>query len=665
MLRALRVGRMRGWRRYEMGFLVLVFLAFALRVYRLDNQSLWSDEYITLLRSSLPLGELLAKMPTEHAPLYFVAQHFWLSLAGESDFALRFPSVIGGVLAVPLLYFLGKALFGRTVGWMAAFVLAVNPFHVWYAQDARMYTLLTAFVLGSLGCLARALWEDQPRWWVGYVVFTLLSLYTHYYGGLALVAGVVFSLVWLALAPSRSTLREADRPVLVTSLHAAFRREALKRRWSAHARQWRNWLAALLAIVLLYLPWLPRALRVLSFPGWRPPADLRSLPARYLTYYSVGTSMPPDVGWRWTLGFLFLAGLGVIFLVRHRTHGGAFLAGYLLVPLLFIAFQAARDADFHERYFITITPAYYLLIALGIAWLSLSPSAESLSLIAALPLLFVAGTEVVSLRNHYFDPAFGKPDYKAYTQHIREVSRPEDALVLYGPGHGLTRRYSGGEGFPKIYNLRSTRNRDKTQAEIEALLAEIARKHGRVWLAVQFREPGAVQEWFERHGYPLEGGWLRGILLYYYAFPPETLSPLLPPRTVEGDAPVRVAGYRVTPQAVPPGEVLYLDVMWEAEQPVTFDGKVSARLMGPDDHTWASLDRRPLGGFAPTREWAPGQAVEDHYGLRVPPDAPAGEYRLLVILYDAATLAEHLRVNLGAVVVIAEHQVPSRMGASD
>ncbi len=632
---------MGNWQRHKTVLLALVFLAFALRAYRLDNQSLWSDEHITLLRASLPLGEMLARMPAEHAPLYFVAQHFWLPAAGESDFALRFPSVIGGVLAVPLLYFLGKTLFDQTVGVIAAFLLTINPFHVWYAQDARMYTLLTAFVLGSLGCLARAVRDDRPRWWTGYPIFTLSALYTHYYAGLVLVVGIVFSLLWLVVTASGGA-------------------------GGAGARRWRHWLAAHLAIGLLYLPWLPRALRVLSFPGWRPPADLSSLPARYLTYYSVGTSMPLDLGWQWTVVFLFLAGLGAIFLARYsaRSQGAACLALYLLVPLAFIALQAVRNPDFHQRYFIAITPAYYLLIALGVTWLASFPQPGNLPLIAS-ALLLLTGVEAVSLRNHYFDPAFSKPDYKAYTRHIREVGRPEDALVLYGPGHGLTRRYSGGEGFPEIYNLRSTRNRDKTQAEIEALLAEIAGKHGRVWLAVQFHEPGAVGEWFERHGYPLEGGWLRGIRLYYYSFPTELPGPLLHPEGAAGDVPVRVAGYRITPQVVSPGEVLHLTVVWEAEEPVNFSGHVSARLIDPDNRTWASLDRPPVGGFAPTTSWVPGQPIEDHYGLRVPDDAPAGEYRLMVILYDLATITEHLRVDLGALVVSPKQEGPGSVAESD
>ncbi|HMY12205.1 MAG TPA: glycosyltransferase family 39 protein, partial [Turneriella sp.] len=95
---------------------LVILLGFALRVAWLDRQSLWSDEYITLVRSGAPLGELLAAMPVEHTPLYFVLLHLWFALAGSSDFALRFPSAVWGTLSVALVYALGGRVFDRRVG---------------------------------------------------------------------------------------------------------------------------------------------------------------------------------------------------------------------------------------------------------------------------------------------------------------------------------------------------------------------------------------------------------------------------------------------------------------------------------------------------------------------------------------------------------------------
>src|SRR5512136_749485 len=99
---------------------VLLLLTFALRVYRLEAQSLWSDEGLSLYRARLTLGENLTNVivvppgvPTRdtNPPLYFVALSVLRLVAGESEYALRFLSVVVGVLAVPLLYVTGRRLF--------------------------------------------------------------------------------------------------------------------------------------------------------------------------------------------------------------------------------------------------------------------------------------------------------------------------------------------------------------------------------------------------------------------------------------------------------------------------------------------------------------------------------------------------------------------------
>jgi hypothetical protein len=294
-------------------------------------------------------------------------------------------------------------------------------------------------------------------------------------------------------------------------------------------------------------------------------------------------------------------------------------------------------------------------LALGSVALALLLPRHLGTVMAAAAVLFVIATAGLSLQNHYYDPEFAKADYKAYTKHVQEVGHPSDALVLYGPGHGLTERYGGEErvDFPKIYNLRSSSNRDKSQAEIEALLATIAAEHERVWLAVQFRDPGEVKDWFELHGYPVEGGWLHKILLYYYAFAPEPAGPPQSPVSVSGSAPVDIAGYYLRPDTAQSDDILHVTVLWTPQASVPFDGKVSARLAGPDGNVIASLDRRPVGGLAPTADWVAGKTVEDRYGLRVPRNAAPGEYQVRVILYDAATLEEQLRAELGTVDVVS------------
>src|SRR5512139_3509135 len=89
--------------------IALLLIAFGLRVYHLDAQSFWSDEGLSLYRARLPLGEILSNVivvppgvPTRdtNPPLYFIEAGALRLVAGESEYALRFVSVLAGVLLV-------------------------------------------------------------------------------------------------------------------------------------------------------------------------------------------------------------------------------------------------------------------------------------------------------------------------------------------------------------------------------------------------------------------------------------------------------------------------------------------------------------------------------------------------------------------------------------
>ena len=200
--------------------LALLLLATSLRVYHLDFQSLWSDEGISLLRSSLPLGEMLQTMPVEHAPGYFLLLALWLPLAGPSDFALRLLSLWPSVLAVAVAYRWAADMGSRRAGLVAALLLAVNPFQVWYAQEARMYSWLLAAALASTWLLWRLLGGRYPglaegtgrpssRWWpigLGYTVLTAATIYLHHYGFLVPLAHTIYALVSLGWTGDRRRL---------------------------------------------------------------------------------------------------------------------------------------------------------------------------------------------------------------------------------------------------------------------------------------------------------------------------------------------------------------------------------------------------------------------------------------------------------------------------
>jgi 4-amino-4-deoxy-L-arabinose transferase-like glycosyltransferase len=109
----------------------ILLLAAATRFYRLDYQSLWSDEGNSVVLARAGFGEIAARTAFDiHPPFYYWLLKIWVSLLGESEFAVRSLSAVLGLLLVVVIYALGSRLFNARVGLAAAFVAALSPFQV-------------------------------------------------------------------------------------------------------------------------------------------------------------------------------------------------------------------------------------------------------------------------------------------------------------------------------------------------------------------------------------------------------------------------------------------------------------------------------------------------------------------------------------------------------
>lgn len=205
--------------------LAIVALAFVARAYGLNTQGLWYDEAFSVHLARRDLLSLLAGVSEDnHAPLHTVLLHFWIALAGWSETAVRFPSALAGTAVVAMTYAVGRRFFGAPVGLSAALIMAVSPIEVWYSQEARMYSLGTAFSLFSAWCFLEwlrsrllasipntegiAAVSKGPPWLLGVVLAGVLGLYTHFYVGLVLLAeNIVVVLACAARLVRRSSLR--------------------------------------------------------------------------------------------------------------------------------------------------------------------------------------------------------------------------------------------------------------------------------------------------------------------------------------------------------------------------------------------------------------------------------------------------------------------------
>jgi uncharacterized membrane protein len=167
---------------------LITALALVLRLLFLGENSFWYDEILSVRRARLggvAFWDLINDLPP--MTLYYVLLRYWLAL-GDSDFMVRLLSVIPAVATVPVVYLLGKRLFGVRVGLVAALLLTVNAFHIQYSQEARSYSLLMFFVTLSSYFFVRGIEHPSRGNWVGYVIASTLAFYSHHFAALALFA---------------------------------------------------------------------------------------------------------------------------------------------------------------------------------------------------------------------------------------------------------------------------------------------------------------------------------------------------------------------------------------------------------------------------------------------------------------------------------------------
>lgn len=227
--------------------LLLVWIAIAttLRLTHLTTKPLWADEFSTLVFSlgnsyrTIPLDQPLSLAAllqplqpdpaanvgsvvhhllneSNHPPLFFVLTHLWLKLFAPENglvslWAARAFSVLWGVMAVPAVFSFGwLALRSRLIGHIAAAIMAVSPFGIYLAQEARHYTLAIVWILASLACLVVATQHlttgrKLPLWLcLIWILVNALGIATHYFVMLTLVAEAI-ALVGFLLLPVRAT----------------------------------------------------------------------------------------------------------------------------------------------------------------------------------------------------------------------------------------------------------------------------------------------------------------------------------------------------------------------------------------------------------------------------------------------------------------------------
>lgn len=594
--------------------LALGALAFGLRLFRIDAQSLWYDEGLTIALAGRSLdGIARAAAADVHPPLYYWLLHGWLFLFGSSEAAARALSALCGALTVGLLTLLGWRRFGAAAGGLAGLAAALSPFAIHYGQETRMYAL-AALLTSGLWCalfLGTGFWAPENdrrqttrRSWVWLSVYWLLALaalLTHY-----------FAAVFVATAAGAGLL-------------------CLRR------RAWPAWIAAHLALALVYLPqiWSSRE-RLAGWTAAKQPTDPLFILGDVFRVFSLGPAAPADL-WPWLLGFAVLLGVAALALQRSPMAVGV-IAGWLVIPLAAIVVLSLNQPYYKPRFLLPALPAFQLLLGLGGATLARHAAARfgprAANVVVAGCGIWLVAAAVTPLRNEWFDPAFQRDDYRGLSQAIAATARPDDALLLIGPGqidvfdyyfHGPQPRYL----LPRFRPLDPV----TTLAELDALERAHRRVYGVFYVPYEADPAGVIGGWLAERAWRAESRWYGGVELVVYELG-EADAPARDIAAAFGDALLleRAAVTATLPEA---GDAVRVELFWRVTASLNRDLLVFAHLIDERGQIVAQHDG-PLGPL-PTSAWQPGEARRSRFAVLVPPGAPPGAYRLALGVWDPAS----------------------------
>lgn len=461
---------------------VLTVLTFVLRVHNLAAESLDIDEADVVVYALADLQTLLGRLLSagDNGPSYMLLVRGWIALAGQTEFALRFLSLLPGVATVPLLYALGRRLFDARVGFAAAALAAGSVYLLSYAQMNKMYALVVALALAGSWLLVAGVESGRWRTWAAYTVVTTALMGVHVFGALVVP--------WHALYAGWR-LRGSRRHLL-------------------------PWLASLAALTLPYLPLgLARAAALQrpetlsrEFTG---PRDAPGMFAFLARDYGVRLEGVPQEPLLAAFGLLTLVGLGVLAWrwPAQQGRGLVLVALGIAVPVLAVAGMVALGAPlFASRYLIITLPFYYLAWAAPAAALM---ATRAWPAAAALLLLFVAANGVRWWPTA-FDGARYREDFRAAVASLQRQYQPGDlVLTLHDSVANGVRYYSraplsitsleGGPGNPP----------DRSRLRVQP-------STGRIWLVATYLEAEGlpdIEAWLQETSGLGSKRWYGGVMV--------------------------------------------------------------------------------------------------------------------------------------------------------
>ncbi|MBN1921975.1 MAG: glycosyltransferase family 39 protein [Anaerolineae bacterium] len=592
--------------------ILLLLVAFGLRMYAIDRQDIWGDEAYSIWFSRQPWAQVIASDTDPHPPGHPVVLALWLRATGITPLAVRTLSALQNFLIIPIVYILGKRSFGNQTAFLAATFAAISPGLLYHAQETRMYSQVALFM--GLACyfFLRLLEPRPPRagWW-GYVITALAAGYTHYYAFFVIVAqNLIMGLH------------------LYRNLHVA-----RQKHWKTF---WR-WCGTQLILIAAYVPWVLVQQDFLSgkasyrITEWTL-ATLTKITQETFTGIGAGLALTPTTAQAVMLPMAVTGAIGMLSLLQAKMPARA-IAAFLWIPVGIAWIVNPLMPFFFPRYLLVVAPAFYLLLAAGVTLLTRLWRPLGLISIAALLLGSSIGTHA-----YYVDKLHIRGRYGQMMNYIAEHAQEGDALLWTNSLQVRILEYYQPRGLASYF---ITASNPPTAPQTGETLETIVAKHPRLWLVrfgnqAEYDPIDIINTWLATHTSKAHFSTWDGSDLALYISHSNTTTLVNPIQFTLGET-ISLSDYSVSANSLAPGDTLILTLYWSTHSPITSRYTVFTHLLDSTGTLWAQMDSEPLGGSLPTDRWPIDSRIQDNYALMVPASTPPGTYTLQVGMYVLET----------------------------
>jgi len=634
---------------YTMLALVIILVATATRFHALDAQSLWYDEGVAYTHSLRTLPELVPLLQRNvHVPAYFGLLGLWEDVAGSSEFSLRALSVFFSILSVAWTYALGKRLYHPIAGLVAAGLVALNTFSIFYGQETRMYAMLTGVAGASMWVYVGFL--RKPNWKSGIALglINAIGVYTHVVYALVMLTQGVMAVAWLGsllYAQFTSDDKSNFRPTLFTFIAYS--------------------LANLLTIGL-FAPWLTVAIsQVFSQPNISDPVPLEQVLRVLQGWFAFGNTFEFSMG---NMGFVmyFFLLFGLISSPPQERQRNTIWRMFLPVVWVLVSVLLYLYLELTTRYLRFLLPtqlAFALWVGRGVWVLWTRKTRGAHPLVRNIPRLaaFVATlalfiTLADGLHPLYTHPDFQRDDIRGLVQTIEDNLQEGDAVLVSAAGVAEVLRYYY-DADNRVYGLPTSPDDEVTAQAVRDIVNDHDRIYA-VFYGTDEQDPnGTVERTLNNSAYEIREEWFDDMRFAQYVAPADFDTPTQV--DVQFGEVITLESVALSAENISVGDALQLQLAWVADETPTIRYKIFLQLLNSDGVLVTQRDSEPQGGLSLTTNWQADTPVIDNHALAIPTDLPAGDYTLILGLYDINDPSARAPVNDNTYYEVATVRVTS------